>query len=217
MTIDHFYYYYYWKVESLLGTVQETFKKVKAFYETPLIYQSQPVPGSREGIQTLKDMGYRLIIVTARGPDTQDESWEWVNKTFPDCFESIICTGQFKDAHKEGHEVVTKLSKAEVCFDLGARLLIDDSSENAIQCATAHPNATRVLLFGNYEWNQRISSQQDYNDSMSYDIRLLAEHGREFWKAESLQIPDGVPLERVRDWAEVVRWIRKPGLKTECR
>lgn len=35
-------------------------------------------------------------------------------KTPVDCFESIICTGQFKDAHKKAHEVVTKLSKAEV-------------------------------------------------------------------------------------------------------
>jgi len=31
-------------------------------------------------------------------------------------FDSVICTGQFKDAHKTGHEVVTKLSKAEVCY-----------------------------------------------------------------------------------------------------
>jgi hypothetical protein len=29
-------------------------------------------------------------------------------------FDSIICTGQFKDAHKTGHEVVTRLSKAQV-------------------------------------------------------------------------------------------------------
>lgn len=29
-------------------------------------------------------------------------------------FDSVICTGQFKDAYKSGHEVVTKLSKAQV-------------------------------------------------------------------------------------------------------
>ena len=29
-------------------------------------------------------------------------------------FDGIICTGQFKDAHKTGHEVTTKLSKAKV-------------------------------------------------------------------------------------------------------
>ncbi len=49
---------------------------------------------------------------------------------------------------------------------------------------TAHPNATRVLLFGDYQWNQRISGD-DYDDAMSYDIRLLAEGGREFWKEAS--------------------------------
>lgn len=82
-------------------------------------------------------MGFKLIIVTARAPDTADQSWIWINKHFPgkfspyeiDChlkttfagvFDSIICTGQFKDVHKTGHktghEVVTKLSKAQVCL-----------------------------------------------------------------------------------------------------
>jgi hypothetical protein len=29
-------------------------------------------------------------------------------------FDSIVCTGQFKNAHKAGHEVVTNLSKSQV-------------------------------------------------------------------------------------------------------
>lgn len=65
------------------GTAKETFDKVRAFYDTPRIYQAKPIPGAREGVQSLKDLGYRLIVVTARGLDTQDESWEWVNKHFP--------------------------------------------------------------------------------------------------------------------------------------
>lgn len=42
-----------------------------------------PIPGAREGIQTLKDMGFRLVIVTARQEDKADESWNWVTKHFP--------------------------------------------------------------------------------------------------------------------------------------
>jgi hypothetical protein len=40
-------------------------------------------------------------------------------------FDSVVCTGQFKDAHKNaGHEVVTKLSKAQVrCAFLNAFIL----------------------------------------------------------------------------------------------
>lgn len=71
----------------------------------------------------------------------------------------------------------------QVCADLNARILIDDSSENALQCATAIPVATRVLLFGDYEWNKRISGAGDASDDMSFDIRLKSHGGKEFWKA----------------------------------
>jgi len=199
--------YYYWK-NPLWGTPLETFLKVEKFYETPLIFNTKPVPGAYEGVQALQDMGYRLIIVTARTQDNADESWVWVNQHFPGLFDSVICTGQFKDASKTGHEVATKLSKAQVCADLGAKLLIDDSSENAIQCATAKPEIP-ALLFGNYEWNKRVSKQGDARDEMSFDRRLAVEGGREFWKEETVEVPDGTPLYRVKDWEEAVRWVQQ--------
>ncbi|KAG6891066.1 hypothetical protein C0995_014155 [Termitomyces sp. Mi166 len=144
-------------------------------------------------------------------------------------FENIICTGQFKDAHKTGHELVTKLSKAQVrdadgevfletnlminpqiCVDLKAVLLIDDSIENALQCAT-YKEPTQVLLFGNYEWNKRLSGPQDAKDEMTFDQRLEAEGGKEFWKDEGIIIPEGAPLTRTKDWSEVLANVRIPG------
>ena len=65
------------------GTLQETFDKVTDFYKTDKIYQAVPVPGAREGVQTLKDIGFRLIIVTAREETRANESWKWVIKHFP--------------------------------------------------------------------------------------------------------------------------------------
>ncbi|KAF4572587.1 hypothetical protein EYR36_007095 [Pleurotus pulmonarius] len=206
MDVSHFYYYYYWK-NPFWGTPAETYEKVKKFYATDRIYQAPPVPGAREGVQSLKDMGFRLVIVTARTQDVAEPSWKWVDKHFPGIFDTLICTNQFKDADKVGHEIVTKLSKGQVCNDLGACLLIDDSSENAIQCSTHEP-PTHVLLFGDYQWNSRISGPQDHRDEMTFDIRLKAAGGKEFWKEETLEVPEGAPLHRVKDWAEVVRWIR---------
>ncbi|KAF8649756.1 hypothetical protein AX16_005523 [Volvariella volvacea WC 439] len=207
MDISHFYYYYYWK-NPFWGTPNETFTKVQDFYAEDHIFQADPVVGAREGVQTLRNMGFKLIIVTARGENVQERSWKWVNDHFPGIFDSVICTGQFKDAHKRGHEVVTRLSKAQVCNDLGAQLLIDDSAENSIQCATADP-PVKVLLFGDYEWNKRISGHGDATDEMAFDNRLKANGGKEFWKEETLDIPDGVPLWRVKDWGEVIRWVRQ--------
>ncbi|KAG6837870.1 hypothetical protein H0H93_013023 [Arthromyces matolae] len=206
MDVSMFYYYYYWK-NPFWGTPQETFVKVSEFYQTDLIFRTKVVPGALEGVKKLKSMGFRLIIVTARAEDKADESWDWVSRHFPGIFENIICTGQFKDAHKTGHEVVTKLSKAQVCADLKAVLLIDDSSENALQCAT-YKEPTRVLLFGDYEWNQRLSGPEDARDEMTFDRRLEAANGKEFWKEERIVIPEGAPLTRVKDWNEVVNWVQ---------
>lgn len=57
--------------------------KVAEYYKAGRIYQTNPVEGGREGVQALKDMGFRLIIVTARAEDTADKSWEWVTKYYP--------------------------------------------------------------------------------------------------------------------------------------
>ncbi|KAJ3835417.1 hypothetical protein F5878DRAFT_628007 [Lentinula raphanica] len=212
MKLNEFYYYYYWK-NPYWGGLRETYQKVKDFYASMQLYDAAPVPGAREGVQDLRDMGYKLIVVTARGSDVKEESWDWVNKWFPGLFDSVICTGQFKDAVKDGHEIVTKLSKAQVCADLKARLLIDDSSENALQVATSSsPDTppTPVLLFGNYEWNKRFSSHSDAVDTMVFETRLQIEGGREFWKDEKFEdhIPAGAPLRRVKDWAEVIRYVK---------
>jgi hypothetical protein len=111
------------------------------------------------------------------------------------------CTRHWYEAH------TTKLL-SQVCADLGARLLIDDSAENAVQCATAEPH-TPVLLFGDYSWNKRMSGPSDARDEMSFDRRLEAEGGREFWKDERIEVPAETPMYRVKDWAEVVRWVQK--------
>jgi hypothetical protein len=43
---------------------------------------------------------------------------------------------------------------------------------------------------------------------MTFDRRLKAGGNREFWKEETVDIPAGAPLWRVRDWGEVVRWVQ---------
>ena len=76
-----------------------------------------------------------------------------------------------------------------------------------MQCITASP-AVPVLLFGEYEWNKRLSSAEDTREEMTYEVRLTANEGRKFWESEQLEIPDGAPLKRVKDWTDVVRSIQ---------
>ncbi|GAW03394.1 had-superfamily hydrolase [Lentinula edodes] len=173
MTLNDFYYYYYWKARPTDLSYCETQFNLRGI---------EPLLGRKLGL---------------------DQSM----------VSRVICTGQFKDATKDGHEIVTKLSKAQVCADLKARLLIDDSSENALQVSTSSSAATPptpVLLFGHYEWNKRLSLHSDAVDAMAFDTRLQIEGGREFWKYERFEdhIPEGAPLHRVRDWEEVVQFVK---------
>ena len=66
-----------------------------------------------------------------------------------------------------------------------------------------------VLLFGDYEWNKRVCGPDDAHDDKSFDIQLKAYDGKEFWKEETLFIPEGAQLWRVKDWSEVIRWIQQ--------
>lgn len=93
-----------------------------------------------------------------------------------------------------------------MCHRLKAKLMIDDSIENALKCIHADPPVP-VLLFGDNEWNQRESKYADISKELSFDQRLEKEGGREFWKEETVEIPEGAPLTRVKGWDEVVAWV----------
>lgn len=49
-----------------------------------LYQKSKPVPGAKEGLQQLKDMGYKLIIITARAEASREVSEDWIAEYMPD-------------------------------------------------------------------------------------------------------------------------------------
>ncbi|TFK57584.1 hypothetical protein OE88DRAFT_1618715 [Heliocybe sulcata] len=216
MTLDDFHYYHYWK-NPYWGTPDETNEKVKRFYSTSAILNAQPVPGALEGTKRLREMGYRLIIVTARARNQLEPSWKWLEEHFPGIFESVICIGQFEETiEDEGHEIVTKLTKAEVCRSLPAILMIDDSLDNALSPHTHKP--IPVLLFGTYPWNLRSSPVSGDQDQLSFDQRSALEvtEGREWWHDEDVDLDQenrqreregGGQIWRVRNWEEAVAWV----------
>lgn len=54
------------------------------FCDEGLYARGQPVAGAREGLQELKDMGYRLVIITARPESSREVSEDWLAKYMPD-------------------------------------------------------------------------------------------------------------------------------------
>lgn len=272
MVIDDFLHYLYWQNRGW-GTPEETMTKIKHLYSMGLYTRSLPIDGALDGLRRLRDLGFRLILVTARSESQRESTEKWLEQYYKGVFEECYFTGAFthldstpqeKGQDNEGKEVVMpvvkpqKRSKAEVsrcgsrllsfCYfadshgvkspspspspssplppppchssqiahQIGARLLIDDSIENALDCATASPPVP-VLLFGAYPWNRFASSQDTPEDMLAHDERIR--RGIDTERAERLgeqlrwtgeDIGQALPLEikRVRDWNEVVEFVK---------
>ncbi|KAL5534487.1 hypothetical protein ACEPAG_949 [Sanghuangporus baumii] len=205
MTLDDFHYYHYWKNPDW-GTPVETHDKVKDFYATNLV-SPKPVPGALEGVKALKGMGYKLVIITARHAEQLPITKQWIDQHFPNMFDDIVCTGMFlKD--EEANEVQVKLGKPEVCHRLNARLLIDDSAENALACARDASPPIPVLLFGDYSWNRRVSKLENREDHLGYKERLEFEHKEEWWRKEKVDSELPPIVKRMKDWEEVVEYVK---------
>ncbi|PCH33341.1 hypothetical protein WOLCODRAFT_135069 [Wolfiporia cocos MD-104 SS10] len=205
MTLDDFYYYYYWR-NPYWGTPNETFRKVEEFYKTPRLYEAPPIEGALEGLKALKEMGFRLVLVTARQIRELPQTEEWMDKHYSGIFEQIICTGMSQETLADDKAMLTKLSKADVCKKLGAKLMIDDSIENALKCARAEPPIP-ILLFGDYQWNKREVNYAHIDEEMSYDERCKKEGGNGFLERDITPLPDN--LVRVNDWKETVNWVEE--------
>jgi hypothetical protein len=123
----------------------------------------------------------------------------------------------------------------QVCQELRAHALVDDSLENALACMAADP-PVRVLLFGDTEWGTRrsvvngLKRPGDLDGSiiqlgmaegidvtqMGFHERLRFEGGRRFWE-EDAKAQESLACTRVRDWLAVVAWVEAnvPGLAVE--
>ncbi len=96
----------------------------------------------------------------------------------------------------------------QICHRIGAKLLIDDSVENALACASATPPVT-VLLFGDYQWNKRESKVDAPEDHLGYEDRLKAEGGQEWWLEDNVDGNQPSNVTRARGWQEVVSWAKE--------
>jgi len=119
------------------------------------------LPPTREAIDTLVWLGERheLHLVTGRADFLESATRQWLVGHFGDLFVSLEFTNFIVPS---GHEHKSR-SKADVCKQLGADILIDDHLHHAEQVAQAD---VPVILFGDYPWNQA--------DELSEKITRLA-------------------------------------------
>ncbi len=119
--------------EVLGGSREQAIEKVRWFYQTSYFIDMPVIAGAKEGVAHLYKTS-DLVAVTGRNPVAEKPTKVWLAREFPQMSDVY-----FTDAFERN-----KHNKSEVCLRLGAREIVEDNRENAIECAAAGIGA--VLL-----------------------------------------------------------------------
>jgi 5'(3')-deoxyribonucleotidase len=123
---------------------EETGRRAVAYHESGAFRKFLPVKGAYKALKRLSEH-FDLHIVTARRKSVISTTHEWVEANYPGIFKSIRFVHLWDDANPP--------TKAEICQELGASLLIDDST---VHCELAAKGGIDSLLFGDYPWNRML-------------------------------------------------------------
>jgi len=58
-------------------------RKVEEYFKSTRIDNALPIPGALDGVKRLKEMGFKLVVITARTIRQQERSLVWVDRHFP--------------------------------------------------------------------------------------------------------------------------------------
>lgn len=127
----------YWGVT----TTGEAIRRVEEYLKTD---EYRRIPPFKETVASIAKLAkhHELHIVTGRSEFLAVATETMLEQYFPGMFASIEYTGMFANRPR---------SKADVCAEIGADLLIDDHLGHAKSVAK---RGIDVLLFGDYPWNQ---------------------------------------------------------------
>lgn len=128
--------------------LEEALVRARRFHEARLsnfekIEDAQPV-------LTRLSKKHKLVIVTARQAYNIDATHEWINKHFQNVFDETHFVPIW--------EPDNKISKADICRQIGANYLIDDQPKH---CNLAADVGIKALLFGDYKWAKTLDIHKD--------------------------------------------------------
>ncbi|MDB5258971.1 MAG: hypothetical protein JWO73_179 [Candidatus Taylorbacteria bacterium] len=142
LTIDDYQEHWaeVWKVEH-----EEVKKRAIEYHESGHIATYSMIDGAYEALKQLKER-FRLVAVTSRRNSINQLTKEWIQKYYPDIFDTIVFCGFF-DSEKSG----LNLTKGDLVKNMAAEYFIDDQIKHVSAVAE---NGIKSLLFGDYFWNK---------------------------------------------------------------
>lgn len=138
--LEHFDSYEFERVLNI--SVPETVERVFAFIGSNHSH-IDPIEGTQDAIDRLSRK-YDLEVITARDQIFDSSTTAWIEEKVSKVFKNINFVGYAPIKEKP-------ITKAEVCLDIGAIAMIDDSLPYLKQCVEVGVDG---ILFGDYPWNQ---------------------------------------------------------------
>ncbi|KAK4536457.1 hypothetical protein CDCA_CDCA08G2482 [Cyanidium caldarium] len=140
------------------GTDVEAVERVHEFFRTPAFEELQPVPGANETLRARRDR-FRFVVVTSRQTLIEQPTRRWLSRHFDGIFEDVYfgnqwVRGQGVPTMMGSSAAVGRRSKADMCHEAGAMLLVDDMPAYVDECARA---GMRGILFDyqqGYGWSK---------------------------------------------------------------
>lgn len=127
------------------GTKEEAIDRLPRFFDEVDVLGLEPITGAAECLERI-GAEYRLAVVSARDPSFVALTETWIDRYFTGVFDRVI----LGIGHSERGE--RSVTKADVCRQIGASVLIDDQLGHLTPAAE---KGVRGLLFGRYPWNRR--------------------------------------------------------------
>ena len=134
------YQYHYASLFNI--TEEESVELVKNFYDTSFHANLRPTRGSKEMVRKLSENN-TLIAVTGRQSYARDPTEKLIKNHFRDSFSDIIYCDHFTSSAR---------SKGEICKEISADLLIDDSYKNCKECLDLSIPAVNFTGWPLYAW-----------------------------------------------------------------
>jgi len=131
----------FWKTWG--GTRDEAIQKLRDFYQTNYFKNIKPVSGAIKALSNLKQNN-DLFVITARPNEIIKDTKKWLNQYYPNFFSGTYFANHCPQSGSE-------IPKSQICDELEIEVMIEDSIENALDCAGLK---RRVLLFDR-PWNQQ--------------------------------------------------------------
>jgi uncharacterized HAD superfamily protein len=137
-----------WKIP-----LDEAMRRSDQFHASGVVSRYAHIEEAIPVLQRLKRR-YELIVVTSRQRNLKEQTVAWLDRYFPDIFQSIHYAGIWDDAEEHNVQERVKHTKARICRELGADYLIDDQIKHCVEAAKA---GIRSILFGDYSWNKDLA------------------------------------------------------------